>query len=50
MPLCATPLSALYGPFVSPLELPAGTEFLDLLSPQYIADLVAWAEIGRAHV
>ena len=28
------------------LGLPAGTEFLDLLSPQYIADLVAWAAIG----
>lgn len=26
--------------------LPAGTEFLDLLSPQYIADLVAWGAIG----
>jgi len=28
------------------LGLPAGTEFLDLLSPQYIADLVAWGAIG----
>ncbi len=28
------------------LGLPAGTEFLDLLSPQYIADLVSWAAIG----
>ena len=26
--------------------MPAGTEFLDLLSPQYIADLVSWAAIG----
>jgi 3-deoxy-7-phosphoheptulonate synthase len=26
--------------------LPAGTEFLDLLSPQYIADLVSWGAIG----
>lgn len=26
--------------------LPAGTEFLDLISPQYIADLVGWAAIG----
>ena len=28
------------------LGLPAGTEFLDLLSPQFIADLVAWGAIG----
>src|SRR5207244_1571584 len=28
------------------LGLPAGTEFLDLLSPQYIADLVSWGAIG----
>jgi 3-deoxy-7-phosphoheptulonate synthase len=26
--------------------VPPGTEFLDLLSPQYIADLVVWAAIG----
>jgi 3-deoxy-7-phosphoheptulonate synthase len=26
--------------------LPVGTEFLDLLSPQYISDLVAWGAIG----
>ncbi|MEM0954881.1 MAG: 3-deoxy-7-phosphoheptulonate synthase [Pseudomonadota bacterium] len=26
--------------------LPAGTEFLDLISPQYCADLVAWGAIG----
>ena len=25
---------------------PAGTEFLDLLSPQYISDLIAWGAIG----
>jgi 3-deoxy-7-phosphoheptulonate synthase len=31
---------------VAGLGLPAGTEFLDLLSPQYIADLVAWGAIG----
>jgi 3-deoxy-7-phosphoheptulonate synthase len=31
---------------VSALGLPAGTEFLDLLSPQYIADLVSWGAIG----
>ena len=28
------------------MGLPAGTEFLDLLSPQYISDLVSWAAIG----
>ncbi|MGZ5158062.1 MAG: 3-deoxy-7-phosphoheptulonate synthase [Caldimonas sp.] len=26
--------------------LPTGTEFLDLLSPQYVADLIAWGAIG----
>ncbi|MGN6806606.1 MAG: 3-deoxy-7-phosphoheptulonate synthase [Trinickia sp.] len=31
---------------VNALGLPAGTEFLDLLSPQYIADLIAWGAIG----
>ena len=31
---------------VRQLEVPAGTEFLDLLSPQYIADLIAWGAIG----
>lgn len=28
------------------MGLPAGTEFLDLLSPQYISDLIAWGAIG----
>jgi 3-deoxy-7-phosphoheptulonate synthase len=28
------------------MRLPAATEFLDLLSPQYIADLVSWGAIG----
>ena len=28
------------------LGLPVGTEFLDLLSPQYISDLVTWGAIG----
>lgn len=28
------------------LGLPVGTEFLDLLSPQFTSDLVAWAAIG----
>jgi 3-deoxy-7-phosphoheptulonate synthase len=31
---------------VSSLGLPTATEFLDLLSPQYIADLIAWGAIG----
>jgi 3-deoxy-7-phosphoheptulonate synthase len=26
--------------------VPAGTEFLDLISPQYVADLVSWGAIG----
>lgn len=26
--------------------LPAGTEFLDMITPQYIADLVSWGAIG----
>jgi 3-deoxy-7-phosphoheptulonate synthase len=31
---------------ITALGLPAGSEFLDLLSPQYVADLVAWGAIG----
>ncbi len=31
---------------VGALGLPTGNEFLDLLSPQYIADLIAWGAIG----
>ena len=31
---------------VNNLGLPAATEFLDVATPQYIADLVAWAAIG----
>jgi 3-deoxy-7-phosphoheptulonate synthase len=31
---------------VNNLGLPAGTEFLDMTTPQYLADLVAWAAIG----
>ena len=31
---------------VNGMGLPAGTEFLDLLGPQYIADLIAWGAIG----
>jgi 3-deoxy-7-phosphoheptulonate synthase len=28
------------------MGLPAGTEYLDLISPQYCADLIAWGAIG----
>ena len=28
------------------LDLPAGTEFLDPISPQFVADLVSWGAIG----
>jgi len=31
---------------ISRMGLPVGTEFLDLLSPQYVADLVSWGAIG----
>jgi len=31
---------------INDMGLPAGTEFLDLISPQYIADLIAWGAIG----
>jgi 3-deoxy-7-phosphoheptulonate synthase len=31
---------------IAALGLPTGTEFLDLLSPQFIADLIAWGAIG----
>ncbi len=31
---------------INELGLPAGTEYLDLISPQYIADLVGWGAIG----
>ncbi len=31
---------------VNNMGLPAGTEFLDLISPQYMADLVSWGAIG----
>lgn len=31
---------------VNELGLPAGCEFLDMITPQYIADLVAWGAIG----
>jgi 3-deoxy-7-phosphoheptulonate synthase len=31
---------------VNELELPAATEYLDMITPQYIADLIAWGAIG----
>lgn len=31
---------------INGLGLPAGTEFLDVISPQYIADLISWGAIG----
>lgn len=31
---------------INHLGVPAATEFLDLISPQYIADLIAWGAIG----
>ncbi|MGE5156914.1 MAG: 3-deoxy-7-phosphoheptulonate synthase [Gemmatimonas sp.] len=31
---------------INNLGVPAGTEFLDVTTPQYIADLVSWAAIG----
>jgi 3-deoxy-7-phosphoheptulonate synthase len=31
---------------IAELGLPAGTEFLDPIIPQYIADLISWAAIG----
>ncbi|GAB4038818.1 MAG: 3-deoxy-7-phosphoheptulonate synthase [Rubrivivax sp.] len=31
---------------INAMGLPAGSEFLDLLSPQYVSDLIAWGAIG----
>ena len=31
---------------INELGVPAGTEFLDLVTPQYVADLVSWGAIG----
>ena len=31
---------------INDLGLPAGTEFLDVISPQYVADLISWGAIG----
>ncbi len=31
---------------ISQIGLPTGTEFLDLITPQYVADLITWGAIG----
>jgi 3-deoxy-7-phosphoheptulonate synthase len=31
---------------INELALPAGTEYLDMITPQYIADLISWGAIG----
>lgn len=31
---------------INEMGLPAGTEYLDMITPQYIADLIAWGAIG----
>jgi len=31
---------------INEMGVPAGTEFLDLISPQYVADLISWGAIG----
>jgi 3-deoxy-7-phosphoheptulonate synthase len=31
---------------INEIGLPAGTEFLDMITPQYIGDLIAWGAIG----
>ncbi|MFY9780379.1 MAG: 3-deoxy-7-phosphoheptulonate synthase [Candidatus Baltobacteraceae bacterium] len=31
---------------IDELELPAGTEYLDTITPQFIADLISWGAIG----
>ena len=31
---------------INSLSMPAGVEFLDVISPQYLADLVSWGAIG----
>ncbi len=31
---------------IAELGLPAGTEYLDMISPQYVADLISWGAIG----
>ena len=31
---------------INEMGLPAGTEFLDMITPQYVADLISWGAIG----
>jgi 3-deoxy-7-phosphoheptulonate synthase len=31
---------------INSMGLPAGTEYLDMITPQYVADLIAWGAIG----
>ena len=31
---------------INELGLPAGTEYLDIITPQYISDLITWGAIG----
>ena len=31
---------------INRMDLPAGSEFLDVISPQYLGDLIAWGAIG----
>jgi 3-deoxy-7-phosphoheptulonate synthase len=31
---------------IADLDMPAGTEFLDPISPQYVTDLISWGAIG----
>ena len=33
---------------INRLGMPAASEFLDVISPQYIGDLISWGAIGRA--
>ncbi len=41
---CASPAICLID--LAEMGVPAGTEFLDMISPQYIAGLVSWGAIG----
>ncbi|MDR1311747.1 MAG: 3-deoxy-7-phosphoheptulonate synthase AroG [Burkholderiaceae bacterium] len=31
---------------INAIGMPAGTEFLDMISPQYVADMISWGAIG----
>lgn len=35
---------------INNLGVPAGTEYLDIITPQYVADLIAWGAIGARTV